>query len=292
MRRSCRSRPELLDLDLTAPHVWLGRSRPTRSSPATSRRGSGASRCSRSSSPSARSCRGRSRGAGAVATQSYANPRYGPDGLALLRAGPVGRRGRRAADRRGRRARPRQLGVVDADGRGATFTGAGCQDWAGGRIGPGFAAQGNILVSGETVDALAETFEATAAAARGAAARVPRGRRRPRAATSAASSRRRCSSSSATAATRASPTSSSTCGSTTMSAPIDELRRLYGLHDQLFGRTPRDRLAAGRRGAPRRDRRAARRARLRAARRTGPAPRTWRSASTATRGSTPSCCAS
>ena len=55
----------------------------------------------------------------------------------------------------------RQLGVVDAAGRGATFTGSGCHDWAGGRTGSGYAAQGNILVSGETVDALAETFEAT-----------------------------------------------------------------------------------------------------------------------------------
>ena len=55
----------------------------------------------------------------------------------------------------------RQLGVVDAQGRGATFTGSACHDWAGGRTGPGYAAQGNILVSGETVDALAESFEAS-----------------------------------------------------------------------------------------------------------------------------------
>jgi uncharacterized Ntn-hydrolase superfamily protein len=55
----------------------------------------------------------------------------------------------------------RQLGVVDAEGRGATYTGVECKEWAGGRTGPGYAAQGNILVSGETVDALAETFEST-----------------------------------------------------------------------------------------------------------------------------------
>src|ERR671925_1032138 len=102
--------------------------------------------------------------AGAVATQSYANPRYGPDGLALLREG-------RSADDvvatlveadEGRD--DRQLGVVDARGGAATFTGTKCFDWAGGRTGDGYAAQGNILVSAETVDAMAETFEQSSGA--------------------------------------------------------------------------------------------------------------------------------
>lgn len=99
---------------------------------------------------------------GAIATQSWANPRYGPDGLALLREGvpaaEVVARLTAADDDRARR----QLGVVDSEGRGATCTGAECQEWAGGRVGPGYAAQGNILVSGDTVDALAGTFELTA----------------------------------------------------------------------------------------------------------------------------------
>src|ERR671924_16976 len=99
---------------------------------------------------------------GAIATQSYANPRYGPDGLALLRDGlsadDVVERLTSADDGR----EHRQVGVVDARGGSATFTGGECHDWAGGRIGEGYAAQGNILVSEETVDALAETFEATA----------------------------------------------------------------------------------------------------------------------------------
>jgi len=98
---------------------------------------------------------------GAIATQSYANPRYGPDGLRLLREGlppeDVVARLTEADDDRAQR----QLGIVDAQGRGASYTGADCNEWAGGRTGAGYAAQGNILVSAETVDALAETFEAT-----------------------------------------------------------------------------------------------------------------------------------
>ena len=98
---------------------------------------------------------------GAIATQSYANPRYGPEGLELLREGysaeEVVER-LTAAD--GDRAL-RQLGIVDGEGRAATFTGEECHAWAGGRTGSGYAAQGNILVSGDTVDALAQTFEAT-----------------------------------------------------------------------------------------------------------------------------------
>src|SRR5262245_9222690 len=98
---------------------------------------------------------------GAVATQSYANPRYGPDGLALLREGlAAGEVVERLTDADEDRE-VRQLGVVDGEGRAATFTGSGCHAWAGGRTGDGFAAQGNILVSGATVDALAATFEAT-----------------------------------------------------------------------------------------------------------------------------------
>src|SRR5262245_15572539 len=99
---------------------------------------------------------------GAVATQAYANPRYGPDGLALLRDGlsadEVVARLTGADDGRDHR----QLGVVDAKGGSATFTGPECMDWAGGRAGAGYAAQGNILVSEATVEALATTFEGSA----------------------------------------------------------------------------------------------------------------------------------
>jgi uncharacterized Ntn-hydrolase superfamily protein len=99
---------------------------------------------------------------GAVATQSFVNPRYGPDGLALLRQGLSAEEAveRLTAADEGREHR--QLGIVDGHGRAATYTGSECFAWAGGRTGAGYAAQGNILVSEATVDALAETFERTA----------------------------------------------------------------------------------------------------------------------------------
>src|ERR1700756_335102 len=75
---------------------------------------------------------------GAIATQAYANPRYGPEGLALLAeglsAGDVVERLTAADDGRD----DRQLGVVDARGGGATYTGSACMDWAGGVAGAGF----------------------------------------------------------------------------------------------------------------------------------------------------------
>ncbi|HLG09203.1 MAG TPA: DUF1028 domain-containing protein, partial [Gaiellaceae bacterium] len=95
---------------------------------------------------------------GAIATQSWANPRYGPDGLALLREGLTAEETVMRLTEADEDRAQRQLGIVDREGRGATYTGDECNDWAGGRVGSGYAAQGNILVSTETVDALAETF--------------------------------------------------------------------------------------------------------------------------------------
>src|SRR2546423_9668402 len=89
---------------------------------------------------------------GAIATQAYANPRYGPNGLQLLREGfsadEVVERLTAADDERDHR----QLGVVDSCGGSANYTGSECHAWAGRRTGPGYAAQGNILVSEATVD--------------------------------------------------------------------------------------------------------------------------------------------
>src|ERR671930_2392005 len=98
---------------------------------------------------------------GAIATQAYANPRYGPDGLALLRDGLSAQEVVERLTSADQGSAHRQLGVVDREGGSATFTGGECLEWAGGKSGPCYAAQGNILVSGETVDAIAATFESS-----------------------------------------------------------------------------------------------------------------------------------
>jgi len=100
-------------------------------------------------------------GVGAVATQSYANVSYGPTGLELMAAGYSASEtlDRLLADDPERELR--QVGIVDARGGTATFTGSACHAWAGGRTGPGYAVQGNILTGPEVVDAMAHAFETT-----------------------------------------------------------------------------------------------------------------------------------
>jgi uncharacterized Ntn-hydrolase superfamily protein len=178
--------------------------------------------------------------AGAIATQAYANPRYGPDGLALLREGLSAREvvDRLVGADEGRTER--QLGVVDSAGAAAAWTGTECMDWAGHRTGDGYAAQGNILVGPETVDALAETFDA--GAGRPLAERLLDCLA---AAQSAGGDRRGQQSASLLVVERDG-------GYARMSdvlvdlrvddheRPIDELRRIYALHNRLFGRTPRE----------------------------------------------------
>jgi uncharacterized Ntn-hydrolase superfamily protein len=103
-------------------------------------------------------------GIGAVATQAYANTEYGPRGLELLASGldavQASERLRTDDDPAG--VLMRQVGIVDAHGRAATYSGPDCQPWAGGRSGAGYACQGNILSGAAVVDTLAETFERTA----------------------------------------------------------------------------------------------------------------------------------
>lgn len=98
-------------------------------------------------------------GVGAVATQALANTGYGPRGLDLLASGlsPDAVVARLTADDEDRDHR--QFGVVDARGRAATYTGAQCFEWAGGVTGPGYCAQGNILVGPAVVEGLARGFE-------------------------------------------------------------------------------------------------------------------------------------
>jgi uncharacterized Ntn-hydrolase superfamily protein len=179
-------------------------------------------------------------GAGALATQAYANPRYGPDGLSLLRQGLEAEEvvERLVAADEGRDER--QLGVVDAKGRSASWTGSECLDWAGHHAGPCFAAQGNILVGAETVDALAASFEANG--------RLPLAQRLLEcltAAQAAGGDRRGQQSASLLVVERDGGYGQLSDVLVDLRVddherPVEELRRLYGLHQQLFGVTPRE----------------------------------------------------
>jgi uncharacterized Ntn-hydrolase superfamily protein len=177
---------------------------------------------------------------GAVATQALANPRYGPEGLTLLGEGLAAEEVVERLTTADEGRADRQLGVVDARGRAASYTGSACFAWAGGRTGRGYAAQGNILVSEATVDALAETFESSAD--------------RPLAerliaclhAAQAAGGDRRGEQSAALLVVRK---AGGYAGLTDVAVdlrvddhptPLAELERLYGLHQLYFGATPRE----------------------------------------------------
>jgi len=133
----------------------------------------------------------------------------------------------------------RQLGVVDNQGRSASFTGKECLDWAGGRTGPCYAAQGNILVSAETVDAIAETFEAS----QGPLVERLLGSLD---AGQAAGGDRRGQQSAAILVVEQDGGYAGLSDTVVElrvedhELPLQELRRLYRLHEALFGETPRE----------------------------------------------------
>lgn len=101
-------------------------------------------------------------GVGAIATQALANLSYGPQGLDLLAKGASAREAVEALTAADGQAEHRQLGIVDARGNAMSYTGPSCLTWAGHIVGPNFACQGNILVGGETVQAMAKAFQAAA----------------------------------------------------------------------------------------------------------------------------------
>jgi len=176
---------------------------------------------------------------GAVATQAWIQVSYGPEGLALLREdlsadAVIERLTRVDAGRE-----HRQLGVVDARGRSATYTGPACVDWAGGRIGRYYAAQGNMLVSRATVDALAETFEVSVGRPLAerllraiAAGQLAGGDRRGQQAAALYVARR-----------GAGYNASDVMVDLRVddhAEPVVELERLYDLHQLYFGKTPEE----------------------------------------------------
>jgi uncharacterized Ntn-hydrolase superfamily protein len=182
--------------------------------------------------------------AGAIATQALANVSYGPEGLELLRSGlsaeeVVARLTEADAGRA-----DRQLGVVDSAGRAASYTGSACLDWAGGTTGPGYAAQGNILVSEETVTALARTFEDT-----GGRPLAERLLEALAAAQRAGGDRRGQQSASLLVVKKGGGYGGTSDVMVDLRvddhpAPVDELRRLYEQHDLLFGQTPEEQWVA------------------------------------------------
>ncbi len=114
-------------------------------------------------------------GIGAVATQSLGNTAYGDEGLQLMAMGATAPEAMRIVMRRDARPAQRQVGMVDAHGIAASWTGDSCFDWAGGRtlgadgqiassgkgamiVGRSFAAQANIMVSDQTVKNMADAF--------------------------------------------------------------------------------------------------------------------------------------
>jgi uncharacterized Ntn-hydrolase superfamily protein len=183
-------------------------------------------------------------GVGAIATQAYANPRYGPNGLALLREGKSAQEAVDELTAADDGREQRQLGIVDGKGQAATYTGGECYDWAGGRTGDGYAAQGNILVSAETVDALAKTFEGS-----GGNPLAERLLDCLAAAQAAGGDKRGQQSASLLIVERDGGYAQLSDVVVDLRVedherPIEELARIYRLHQAIFGETPRDQWVA------------------------------------------------
>jgi uncharacterized Ntn-hydrolase superfamily protein len=102
-------------------------------------------------------------GAGAIATQAWANTAFGPRALELLRTGEPPEQIAQTLIAADENAEDRQFGIVAAGGRSATYTGSRCIGWAGGIAREGFAAQGNCLAGPAVVEAMAATFASAGA---------------------------------------------------------------------------------------------------------------------------------
>jgi uncharacterized Ntn-hydrolase superfamily protein len=176
---------------------------------------------------------------GAIATQAWANPRYGSEGLALLREGLSAEEVVERLTQADEGREHRQVGIVDGGGGSATFTGSECFDWAGGRTGACYAAQGNILVSAETVDAIAESFESSSG---------PLAERLLDcldAAQAAGGDRRGQQSAALLVVERDGGYGGLSDEVVDLRVdehprPLEELRRIYVLHQAVFGKTPRE----------------------------------------------------
>jgi uncharacterized Ntn-hydrolase superfamily protein len=100
-------------------------------------------------------------GVGAIATQSFANTAYKPQALAAMTAGLTATETLASLLADDPDREQRQVGLVDATGGSATFTGSGCYGWAGGVAGEGYAIQGNILTGPEVVAAMEQAWSSS-----------------------------------------------------------------------------------------------------------------------------------
>jgi uncharacterized Ntn-hydrolase superfamily protein len=97
-------------------------------------------------------------GAGAVATQSFANTSYGPLGLEMMGQGVSAEETLAKLLQDDPDRELRQTGLVDTKGKAVTYTGPGCFPWAGGVAGKGYAIQGNILKNAKVVPTMEKVF--------------------------------------------------------------------------------------------------------------------------------------
>jgi uncharacterized Ntn-hydrolase superfamily protein len=182
-------------------------------------------------------------GIGAIATQAHANLAYRPDGMAQLRVGRTAQLTLDTLVATDDKRESRQVGIVDAAGAAATFTGTECNPWAGGVSGEGYAIQGNILVGPEVVEAMEQAWLASNT-------EEPLGRQLLAALTAgddAGGDRRGKESAALLVVT---PEGGYGGGSDVLvdlrvddhEAPVEELARLLDLHDLYFGKPDPDTL--------------------------------------------------
>ena len=100
-------------------------------------------------------------GVGAIASQAWGNPRYGPIGLELLASGKSAVEAVNSMTSSDPFQNSRQLAIIGTDGNASVFTGSECLEWAGGKLGANYAVQGNILTGPEVIQAMGRAFEDT-----------------------------------------------------------------------------------------------------------------------------------
>jgi uncharacterized Ntn-hydrolase superfamily protein len=100
-------------------------------------------------------------GIGAVASQAWGNPRYGPIGLELLASGKSALEAIDLMTSADPHRNSRQLAIIATEGNASVFTGSECLEWAGGKYGANYAVQGNILTGPEVIEAMGRALEDT-----------------------------------------------------------------------------------------------------------------------------------